>query len=63
MPASVPAQPDLTREEAQNILGVCSNTIDRMIDRGTLTSYKLGPGRRAGRRIRRDSVEKLRNGE
>ena len=62
MPQQSQKPRDLTRAETCSILGVCSNTVDQLIANGTLQSYKLGNDRRSGRRIRHESVERLRNG-
>lgn len=54
---------DYTRTEVCEILNISTTKLDEMISRGEVKSYKLGNTRRSARRIRRESVEALRNGE
>lgn len=53
---------DLTIAETGRYLNIGRSKIHELIRTGVLASYVLGPGRRAGRRIRRDSVERFRDG-
>jgi excisionase family DNA binding protein len=54
--------PDLTRQQAADTLNVGLAKVDELVRDGVLQSYKLGESRRAGRRITRESVERLRRG-
>ena len=62
MPAETHPAGDLTRRQTADRLGVGLTTVDRLIADGKLESYKLDAGRRAGRRIVRESIERLRSG-
>ena len=54
--------PDYTRREAADVLNIGLAKLDSLVSSGRLQSYKLGNSRRAARRIRRESVERLRQG-
>jgi excisionase family DNA binding protein len=53
---------DLTRQQAADYLNVGLAKLDELVRDNVLQSYKLGYSRRAGRRITRESVERLRRG-
>ena len=52
---------DLTNDQAARLLGVSLTTINKLVREGRLSAYKLGSDKRAGRRIVRTSIERLRN--
>ncbi|HEB96736.1 MAG TPA: DNA-binding protein [Sedimenticola thiotaurini] len=54
-------KPDLTVKEACAVLGIGRTKAYELMRQGVLRTYKLGPSRRDGVRIRRESVEKLRS--
>lgn len=54
---------DLTRLETAEELGIGLTKVDRLIASGVLESYKLGQDKRSARRIKWESVQRLRNGE
>lgn len=51
-------QPDYTVAQAAAIFGVTTQAIYKMMNRGELDSYKAG----RARRIKRESIEKIRSG-
>jgi len=55
--------PDLTREEVAAWLRCSLGTVDELVNRNVLKSYKLGADKRSARRIRRDSVLEVRDGQ
>ena len=55
-------EPDYTRQQTAIILNCGLVKVDELCADGTLESYKLSEGRRGGRRIVRESVQRLRRG-
>lgn len=53
---------DFTRHELANYLNCSLAAVDDLVANGRVESYRLGDGRRAGRRITWQSVEALRAG-
>lgn len=54
-------QRDLTRQEAMDLLNIGPTKLGELIRKGDLETYKLGDSSRAGRRIKRESIDRLRN--
>ena len=52
---------DLTNDQAAELLNVSLTTINKLVREGLLKAYKLGADKRSGRRIVRESIERLRN--
>ena len=59
---TTPTLPDFTRHSLAEHLGCSVAAVDDLIKTGRVEAYKLGVGPRAGVRITKESVERLRAG-